>query len=79
LATTARLATAAGGAATRFAVFACNPRTLLRFGATAARALTGADATSLALTATADRETDCPLVKACCGTAVTAPETFRFT
>jgi hypothetical protein len=51
----------------------------LEVGATAARALTGAEATSLALTLTADPATGCPLLKACCGTAVTAPETFLFT
>ena len=48
-------------------------------GATAALELTGTDAISLALTATAARATGCPLVKARCGTAVTAPETPLFT
>jgi hypothetical protein len=74
-----RLATAAGGAATWFAVLACDPSTLFYVGATAARELIGADAISRALTATAARAIGCPLLKACCGTAVTAPETPRFT
>jgi hypothetical protein len=78
LATTARFATAAGGAATRIVVLARTPITLLEVGATTALAFTGADAISLALTATAALATGCPLLKACCGTAVTAPETFRF-
>jgi hypothetical protein len=51
----------------------------LEVGATTALAFTGAAAISLALTGTAVRPTGCPLVKACCGTAVTAPETFLFT
>jgi len=78
LATIARLATAAGGALTWFAVLACDPNTLLAVGATAALAFTGADAISLALTATAALATGCPLAKARCGTAVTAPETLLF-
>jgi len=59
-------------------VLARTPITLLEVGATTARAFTGAAAISLALTATAARATGCPLLKACCGTAVTAPETFLF-
>jgi hypothetical protein len=77
-ATTTRLATAAGGAITRFAVLAWDPRTLLEVGATAALEFAGAEAISLALTLTAARATGCPLAKDCCGTAVTAPETFLF-
>lgn len=77
-ATTARLATAAGGAFTWLAVLACDPSILFEVGATAALELTCADATSLAFTATAARATGCPLVKACRGTAVTAPETSLF-
>jgi hypothetical protein len=79
LAITCRLATAAGGAVTRPALFACNPSTLSREGATAALELTGAEATSRAFTATAARATGCALTKARCGTAVTAPATFLFT
>jgi hypothetical protein len=59
-------------------VSACAPSTLFGVGATAALAITGAEATSLAFTATADRATGCPLLNVCCGTAVTAPETFLF-
>jgi len=77
LAITWRLATAAGGAATRLAVAARAPRTLCCVGATATLALTGADAICWAFTATAARFTGCALVKACCGTAVTAFLTFR--
>jgi len=78
-ATTARWATAAGGAATRFTVLARAPITLLLVGATAARELTCIEAASLAFTATALRPTGCALTNARCGTAVTAPETPRFT
>ena len=74
-----RLATAAGGAATRFAVAARAPSTLLFVGATAARETTGAEASCCAFTFTAALATGCALTKACCGTAVTAPETLRFT
>ena len=77
-ATTARLATAAGGATARPAVLACAPSTLLEVGATAALELTGMEATCFAFTATAARATGCALTKACCGTAVTAPATLRF-
>jgi hypothetical protein len=76
---TGRLSTAGGGAATRFAVAARAPSTLFGVGATAARALTDVEASSLALTATATLATGCALTKACCGTAVTAPATFLFT
>jgi hypothetical protein len=79
LATTGRLATAAGGAATRAALFALGPSTLSREGATAALELTGAEAISRTFTATATLATGCALTKARCGTAVTAPATFRFT
>jgi hypothetical protein len=48
-------------------------------GATAARDVTGADASSRGFTGTAARDTGCALAKACCGTAVTAPDTLRFT
>jgi hypothetical protein len=51
----------------------------LDVGATVALAFIGAEAISLAFTATAERATGCPLENARCGTAVTAPETFRFT
>jgi hypothetical protein len=78
LATTCRLATAAGGAATRPAVAALAPKTLSLVGATATRALIGAAAISRALTATATFATGCALTNACCGTTITAPWTFRF-
>ena len=78
-ATTGRVATAAGGAATRFAVLARAPSTLFEVGASAALELIGAEARSFAFTATADRATGCALAKARCGTAVTAPETPLFT
>jgi hypothetical protein len=48
-------------------------------GATATLVLTGPDAICCALTATAAFATGCALVKARCGTAVTAPWTFLFT
>jgi hypothetical protein len=77
LATTWRLATAAGGAATRLAVAARAPKTLCCVGVTATLALTGADAICWAFTATEARFTGCELAKACRGTAVTAPLAFR--
>jgi hypothetical protein len=51
----------------------------LEVGATAALDVTGIEATSFAFTATAERATGCALTNARCGTAVTAPETLRFT
>ena len=41
--------------------------------------LTGAALSCSAFTVTAAFATGCALAKACCGTAVTAPWTFRFT
>jgi hypothetical protein len=79
LAITCRFATAFGGAATRFAVAALAPSTLSRVGATATLELIGAEAISRALTTTAARPTGCAFTKVRCGTAVTAPLTFRFT
>jgi hypothetical protein len=79
LAITCRFATAAGGAATRFAVAALAPSTLSRVGATATLALIGAEAISRAFTATAALPTGCALTKVRCGTAITAPLTFLFT
>jgi hypothetical protein len=76
-ATTCRAATAAGGALTCPAVAACNPITDSRVGAIATRALMGADAISFALTCTRAAATGCALVKACCGTTMTAPCTLR--
>ena len=76
---TCRLATAAGGAEARPAVFARAPITLLEVGATAALDVTGIEATSFVFTATAERATGCAVTNARCGTAVTAPETLRFT
>ena len=78
LAITCRLATAAGGAATRFAVAALAPSTLSRVGATATLELIGAEAIACALTTAAALPTGCALTKARCGTAVTAPFTSRF-
>jgi hypothetical protein len=77
-ATTCRLAMAAGGAVTWPAVAALEPSTLACVGATATRALMGADAICCALTLTATFATGCALTKACCGTTITAPCTFRF-
>ena len=79
LATTGRLATAAGGAATCPALLALAPSTLSRAGATAALELMGAEAISRMFTVTATLATGCALTKARCGTAVTAPATFLFT
>lgn len=79
MAITCRFDTAAGGAATRFAVAALAPSTLSRVGVTATLELTGAEAISLAFTTTATLPTGCALTKARCGTAVTAPCTFLFT
>jgi hypothetical protein len=79
LAITCRFTTAAGGAATRFAVEALAPSTLSRVGATATLELIGAEAMSRAFTATAALPTGCALTKVRCGTAVTAPRTFLFT
>ena len=79
LAITCRFATAVGGAATRFAVEARAPSTLSRVGATATLELIGAEAISRALTTIAALPTGWALTKARCGTAVTAPLTFRFT
>jgi len=78
LATTWRLATAAGGAVTCPAVEALDPRTLSRVGATATLPLNGADAICCALTCTLACATGCALVNACCGTTITAPCTPRF-
>jgi hypothetical protein len=61
------------------AVAALAPNTLSRVGATATLALTGAAAISRAFTLTAALPTGCAPAKARCGTAVTAPCTFRFT
>lgn len=76
---TGRLATACGGAGTRFAVFACAPSTAWEAGGIAAREVTGIAASCRVFTGTATRETGCAVAKACCGTAVTPPCTFRFT
>ena len=76
---TCRFITAAGGAVTRFAVANFAPSTLSRVGATAALELTAALAISCSFTLTAVRATGCAPAKARCGTAVTAPLTFRFT
>jgi hypothetical protein len=48
-------------------------------GATATLELIGAEAISRALTTAVALPTGCALTKARCGTAVTAPLTFRFT
>lgn len=77
-ATTCRLATAAGGAATCPAVEAFAPCTACRVGATATRPLTDADAISCAFTVTDTFATGCALANAFCGTAITAPCTPRF-
>jgi len=79
LATTVRLAIAAGGCATRFALEADAPRTLLLVGATTALELTGAAAICCAFTATADLATACELTKLVCETAVTPPGAVLFT
>lgn len=79
LAITGRLRTAAGGAATRFAVLTFGPITASRTGGTAALETTGVRANSCWFTATAVRATGCALANACCGMAVTPPRTFRFT
>jgi hypothetical protein len=76
---TARLTTAAGGAATRFAVFECAPSTACDDGGTAARDTTDVPVIWRVLTATALRATGCAVENACCDTAVTPPCTFRFT
>ena len=78
MATTCRFATAVGGAATRPALAAFDPRTLSLVGATATRELMGAEAISRALTATAVLATGCALTNACCRTTITAPWIFRF-
>lgn len=77
-ATTCRFITAAGGAATWPAVEAFAPSTACGVGATATRAVTGADAICCAFTATATFATGCALANAVCGTAVTAPCTVLF-
>ena len=79
MATTGRLAIAAGGRAAWLAVEAWIPRTLSLVGATATLAPTGADATCRTFTATAARATGCAPVKAACGTAVTPPGTVLLT
>ena len=79
MATTWRLASAAGGAATRPALLAFDPRTLSREGVMAALELKGAEATSRAFTATAALPTGWAVTKVRCGTAVIAPATCRFT
>jgi hypothetical protein len=76
---TCRFITAGGGAVTRFAVAAFAPSTASRVGTTETLALTGAALSCSAFTATAAFATGCALAKARCGTAVTAPCTFRFT
>ena len=73
-----RFITTAGGALTRLAVANFAPSTLSRVGATATLVLTDAPAICWAFMATAARPTGCALAKARCGTAVTAPWTFRF-
>jgi hypothetical protein len=78
LATTCRLAIAAGGAATRPALAALAPNTLAGVGATEARALTDMVAICCALTATDAFATGCALTNACCGTTITAPCTLLF-
>src|SRR5207245_1138165 len=75
---TCRFITAAGGAVTWFAVEAFAPSTAAGVGFTATLALTGAALSCSAFTATAAFATGCALAKARCGTAVTAPCTFRF-
>src|ERR1700674_2307196 len=77
LATTARVAKAAGGLAV---VGRPTPATDCLVGGTAGVAVTtGAVAISLSLTRIMLLCTDCPLVKACVEVAVTAPETPWFT
>jgi hypothetical protein len=78
LAITCRLATAGGGAATRPALLDLDPITLSREGATVALELTGPEAISRAFTVIATAATGCALMKARCGTIVTAPATFLF-
>jgi hypothetical protein len=60
-------------------VLACAPSTAEGAGATAALAITGIALSCCGFTRMADCATGCALAKLCCGTAVTAPFTFRFT
>jgi hypothetical protein len=77
LTTTARLITAAGGAATWPALEAFAPNTACGVGTTATRGVIGADAICCGVTFTAAPATGCALANAFCGTAVTAPATVR--
>src|SRR5882672_2839729 len=79
LAMTCRFAMAAGGAVTRFAVFARAPRTLSRVGATSTLEAMDAEEMSRSFIDTLALPTGCALANVRCGTAVTAPRTFLFT